>query len=128
MHLQQFGTYGEPARLRVGIVLAAQFTFNALANFVDVLRLASDDGDRSRPLRCHWNLMSATQVPLRSSCGFQIAPTSTLLDFDHLDYIAVIGGLLHRGRPIDETLRGYLLRAGKAGVTSAGRRRRMAYT
>ena len=127
-HVQKIGRENTEAVLRVGIVVTAQFTLNALANFVDALRLASDDGDRSRPLRCHWNLMSATQVPLRSSCGFQIAPTSTLLDFDQLDYIAVIGRLLHRGRPIDETLRGYLLRAGKAGVTSAGRRRRMAYT
>jgi transcriptional regulator GlxA family with amidase domain len=101
-------------------VVTAQFTLNALGNFVDALRLASDDGDRSRPLRCQWNLMSATQIPLRSSCGFQIAPTATLLDFDQLDYIAVIGGLLHRGRPIDETLRGYLLRAGKAGIPLVG--------
>jgi transcriptional regulator GlxA family with amidase domain len=101
-------------------VVTVQFTLNALANFFDALRLASDDGDRSWPFRCHWNLMSATQVQLRSSCGFQIAPTSTLLDFGQLDYIAVIGGLLHRGRPVDETLRGYLLRAGKAGVPLVG--------
>jgi transcriptional regulator GlxA family with amidase domain len=118
-HCQKIGR-ATPGVLRVGIVVTAQFTLNALANFVDALRLASDDGDRSRPLRCHWNLMSATHVPLRSSCGFQIAPTSTLLDFDQLDYIAVIGGLLHRGRQIDETLRGYLLRAGKAGVALVG--------
>jgi transcriptional regulator GlxA family with amidase domain len=119
-HCQKIGREIPGAVLRVGIVATAQFTLNALANFVDALRLASDDGDRSRPLRCHWDLMSATQAPLRSSCGFQIAPTSTLLDFDQLDYIAVIGGLLHRGRPIDETLRGYLLRAGKAGVPLVG--------
>jgi transcriptional regulator GlxA family with amidase domain len=119
-HGQKIGREIRGAVFRVGIVVTAQFTLNALANFVDALRLASDDGDRSRPLRCHWNLMSATQVPLRSSCGFQMAPTSTLLDFDQWDYIAVIGGLLHRGRSIDETLRGYLLRAGRAGVSLVG--------
>jgi transcriptional regulator GlxA family with amidase domain len=118
-HCQKIGR-AIPGVLRVGIVVTAQFTLNALANFVDALRLASDDGDRSRPLRCHWNLMSTTHDPLRSSCAFQIAPTSTLLDFDQLDYIAVIGGLLHRGRQIDESLRGYLLRAGKAGVPLVG--------
>jgi transcriptional regulator GlxA family with amidase domain len=81
--------------LRVGIVVTAQFSLNAVANFVDALRLASDDGDRSRPLRCHWNLMSATQVPLRSSCGFQIAPTSTLLFLEEFDSIVAVADELY---------------------------------
>jgi transcriptional regulator GlxA family with amidase domain len=109
-----------PAPLRVGIVVTAQFTLNALANFVDVLRLSSDDGDRSRPIRCQWHIMSATGAPLRASCGVQLVPTSNLVDLGQLDYIAVIGGLLHRGRQIDQTTRSYLLKANEAGVGLLG--------
>jgi hypothetical protein len=65
--------------LRVGIVVTPNFTLNALANFVDVLRLASDDGDRSRAIRCQWNLMSATGTSIRASCGFDVTPTSSLI-------------------------------------------------
>ena len=36
-------------RLTVGFILAKRFTLCAFANFVDVLRLAADEGDRSRP-------------------------------------------------------------------------------
>src|SRR5215472_3699218 len=35
-------------RLRVGFLLARRLTLCAFANFVDVLRLAADEGDRSR--------------------------------------------------------------------------------
>ena len=35
-------------RLSVGFILAHRFTLCAFANFVDVLRLAADEGDRSR--------------------------------------------------------------------------------
>ena len=37
-------------RLSVGFILAKRFTLCAFANFVDVLRLAADEGDRSRPI------------------------------------------------------------------------------
>ena len=32
--------------LKVGFILARQFTLSAFANFADVLRLAADEGDR----------------------------------------------------------------------------------
>jgi transcriptional regulator GlxA family with amidase domain len=106
--------------LRIGIIVTYQFTLNALANFVDVLRLASDDGDGSRPIRCQWNIMSTSGAPVRASCGLQVIPTSSLISFAKLDYIAVIGGLLHRGRQIDELTRSYLLEADKARVGLLG--------
>jgi transcriptional regulator GlxA family with amidase domain len=106
--------------LRVGIVVTAKFTLNALGNFVDVLRLASDDGDRSRPIRCQWHIMSATGAPVKASCGCEINPTSSLIGFGALDYIVVIGGLLYRGQPIDERVRSYLLAADQEGVSLLG--------
>ena len=55
--------------LRVGILLTPNFTLNALANFVDVLRLAADEGDGSKPIRCKWHIMSATGHSIDASCG-----------------------------------------------------------
>jgi transcriptional regulator GlxA family with amidase domain len=119
-HSQYRNGPSDSAQLRVGIVATAKFTLNALGNFVDVLRLASDDGDRSRSIRCQWYIMSATGAPLIASCGCELNPTSSLMDFRSLDYIAVIGGLLYRGQPIDESVRSYLLVAGEAGVPLLG--------
>jgi transcriptional regulator GlxA family with amidase domain len=110
----------DSAQLRVGIVVTAKFTLNALGNFVDVLRLAADDGDRSRSIRCQWHIMSATGAPLIASCCVELNPTSGLMDFGALDYIAVIGGLLYRGHSIDERVRSYLMAAAEAGVKLMG--------
>src|SRR5256884_6396681 len=40
--------------LRVGVILAHHFTLSAFAVFIDHLRLAADEGDRSRPLHVQW--------------------------------------------------------------------------
>lgn len=80
--------------LRVGILLAPRFTLSAFANFVDVLRLAADDDDRSRPIRCEWHVLSATRHPVRSSSGIEIQPDATLMSPEDYDYIVVVGGLL----------------------------------
>jgi transcriptional regulator GlxA family with amidase domain len=106
--------------MRVGIVTTEQFTLNALANFVDVLRLASDKGDSSRAIRCQWHVMSTGGSPLRASSGFDLAPSSGLIDPKSLDYLTVVGGLLHRGRQLDPAIRSYLLDADKAGVSLIG--------
>jgi transcriptional regulator GlxA family with amidase domain len=106
--------------LRVGIVLTAKFTLSALANFVDVLRLAGDEGDGSRQIGCRWHIMSAAKKPIAASCGFEVSPTSGLIDPHELHYIAVIGGLLYRGPPIDSVLAEYLLRAGSSATGLLG--------
>src|SRR5580692_4841225 len=83
--------------VRVGILVTPAFTLNALANFVDVLRLASDEGDASGAVHCRYELMSATGGAERASCGYPVAPTSALIVPSQLDYIAIAGGLLYRG-------------------------------
>src|SRR5262245_66053115 len=82
------------AKLRVGFVLAQSFTLTAFSNFVDVLRLAADEGDRSRPIACAWHIMNAGKHPIRASCGLAVEPTCDLLDPEELDYVIVVGGLL----------------------------------
>jgi transcriptional regulator GlxA family with amidase domain len=108
------------APIRVGIVLTAKFTLNALANFVDVLRLAGDEGDGSQQVRCHWHIMSPSKRPLVASCGFEVSPTSGLIDPAKLNYVAIVGGLLYRGAQIDSVLRDYLLRVGQTPISLIG--------
>jgi transcriptional regulator GlxA family with amidase domain len=106
--------------IRAGIILTHRFTLNALANFVDVLRLAADEGDGSRPIRCRWHVMSPTSTPIIASCGIQTSPTSALIDPKSLDYVVVIGGLLRGDGKIDDAIRRYLLRANLSGSRLIG--------
>lgn len=107
-------------RLAVGFILANQFTLTAFSAFIDTLRLASDEGDRSRQILCHWTVMSSTARPVTASCGVQILPQAKLLDPQTFDYIVVVGGLLRRGLQVDNETEAYLRRAAKAGVKLVG--------
>ena len=106
--------------LRVGIVLAENFTLSAFALFIDHLRLAADEGDRSRPLNVQWSIMASKPDPLRASCGVMTTPTSSFLDPRELDYVVMVGGVLHAGRQIDEATERYLKRVAEAGVPLIG--------
>ena len=107
--------------LRVGFILTNNFTLTALSNFVDVLRLAADDGDNGRPIRCRWHVMSDSDQPIRSSSGLSVRPTSRFIDPAELDYVVVVvGGLLHRGPQIDERTKKYLLAAAETNVDLVG--------
>jgi transcriptional regulator GlxA family with amidase domain len=106
--------------LRVGIVLAENFTLSAFALFIDHLRLAADEGDRSRPLNVQWSIMASRPDPLRASCGVMTTPTSSFLDPRELDYVVMVGGVLHAGRQIDEATERYLKRVADAGVPLIG--------
>ena len=108
------------ARLRVGFVLANDFTLTAFSSFVDALRLASDEGDRSRQILCRWSVMSSTRRPVRASCGVELMPTSGLLDPVGFDYLVVVGGLLASGPQIDAETLDYVRKAAAAGVTLVG--------
>jgi len=113
-------TSNAPARLRVGFILAHQFTLTAFASFVDALRLASDEGDRSRQIHCRWTVMSSTARSIRASCGVEVSPLSGLLDPRGFDYLVVVGGLLQPGPQLDGTTLRYLRDAAAAGVTLVG--------
>src|SRR3954466_4758742 len=106
-------------KLRVGFVLAPNFTLTALSNFVDVLRLAADEGDRSRPIACAWYVMDASKSPIPSSCGLTVDPTSDLLAPEDLDYVVVVGGLLTAAHLTDATA-AYLKRASAGEVPLIG--------
>ena len=106
--------------LSVGFILADNFTLSAFSLFVDQLRLAADEGDRSRQILCRWSVMAARPEPTRASCGVTVARTSGFQDPKHFDYIVVVGGLLHGGRQIDDETVEYLKTASRMGVKLVG--------
>src|SRR3984885_6604525 len=98
---------GTRVPLRVGIILAEHFTLSAFAVFIDHLRLAADEGDRSRPVNVKWSIMASRRDSIPASCGVLIEPTSDLLAPESLDYVVVIGGILHAGPQVDDATARY---------------------
>lgn len=90
---------GEP-RLKVGFLLTPRFTLVAFAGFVDALRLAADEGDRSRQRLCAWRILGEPQTSIVSSCGAEVRVTDPLEKPEAFDYIVVVGGLLHGGQAV----------------------------
>ncbi len=108
------------AQLNVGFILARRFTLCAFANFVDVLRLSADEGDRSRPILCSWRVLSPTRDPIASSCGILVQPDERPGDQGRFDYLVVVGGLVDEIEHLHpETVR-FLQRAAAAGVPLVG--------
>jgi transcriptional regulator GlxA family with amidase domain len=107
-------------RLSVGFILARRFTLCAFANFVDVLRLAADEGDRSRPILCEWRVLSDTMSPVASSCGVLVQPNERLGDPRRFDYIVVVGGLIDEIPNLSLEYTRYVQRAAAAGVPLVG--------
>ena len=106
--------------LRVGLILADNFTLSAFALFTDHLRLAADEGDLSRPVRVRWSIMARSPDPIRASCGVMLTPTDGLLSPKDLDYLVVVGGILHAGRQIDAATGDYLRAVAEAGTPLIG--------
>ncbi|MDG0989801.1 MAG: GlxA family transcriptional regulator [Yoonia sp.] len=108
------------ARLRIGFILTRRFTICAFANFVDVLRLASDEGDRSRPILCNWRVLSSDMNPVTSSSGISVQSEERLGDPKRFDYIVVIGGLMSELEQLEPAYTTFLQQAAKARVPLVG--------
>ncbi|MFO1141155.1 MAG: GlxA family transcriptional regulator [Amaricoccus sp.] len=107
-------------QLTVGFILARRFTLCALGNFVDVLRLAADEGDRSRPILCAWRVVAATMEPVASSSGIAVQPDERLGDPARFDYLVVVGGLVDEIENLHPETVAFLERAAAAGVPLVG--------
>ncbi|NIY80064.1 MAG: GlxA family transcriptional regulator [Rhodobacteraceae bacterium] len=110
----------EGPRLSVGFILARRFTLCAFANFVDVLRLAADEGDRSRPILCDWTVLSDTMDPVASSSGITVQPKERLGDPRRFDYIVVIGGLMDETPSLGQAYHRFLQQAAEANIPLIG--------
>ncbi|QUD88331.1 GlxA family transcriptional regulator [Phenylobacterium montanum] len=114
-------TRPEPGKaLSIGVILAENFTLSAFSLFVDQLRLAADEGDLSRPILCSWKTMASDPDGVKASCGVKVGGTSPLSDPTQFDYIAVVGGLLHAGKQVDQATIAYLKQAAAAHVPLIG--------
>jgi transcriptional regulator GlxA family with amidase domain len=107
-------------RLKIGFVLARSFTLSAFALFVDTLRLASDETDKSGRRFADWQVLGSTRHLIASSCGIQLAPTSDFVDPAEFDYIVVVGGLLNSESPVDNDTVAYLRKAAARKVPLIG--------
>ena len=106
--------------VRFGFILLSHFTLTAFSGMIDVLRLAGDDGDHSRPLRCTWQVIGETLAPLRSSTGVQVMPAELLGDPGRFDYLVVVGGLLHTRPPVSPAVLAFIREAARRKVTLVG--------
>jgi transcriptional regulator GlxA family with amidase domain len=109
-----------PGPARFGFLLANNFTLSAFSIFIDHLRLAADEGDRSRPLHMEWAVMAAREEGVRSSCGVTVNPSSPLQDPSTFDYVVVVGGLLQPGPQLDAAAMQYLRDVAARGVPLVG--------
>lgn len=107
-------------KLSVGFLLTPRFTLTAFAAFVDALRLAADEGDRSRQRQCRWEVLGNVGEPIVSSCGANVMPTASLATPQAYDYIVVVGGLLHGGQQVPDNFYTYLRDAAGHGVKLVG--------
>ena len=107
-------------RLSVAFVLADRFTLSAFANFVDVLRLAADEADHSRPILCDWVVLSDSLEAVRSSCGVRVQPEKRLRHAGRYDYVVVVGGLIGDSAALGGEAQAFLQRQAAAGVPLVG--------
>ena len=111
-----------PPCFSVGLLPLPNFTLVAFAGFIDTLRLAADEGDRSRQHACRWTILAPTMRPVRSSCGAEVVPMELLEAPFRFDCLVVAGGLLPgRDRSLlDPRSRDFIREAARTGVTVIG--------
>jgi transcriptional regulator GlxA family with amidase domain len=106
--------------LRIGFILANDFTLSAFSLFVDTLRLAGDEGDRSGKVHCDWDVLSANGHLIRSSTGVEVAPTAPFGDPCRFTHLAIVGGLLRDPEPVSEAVLAFLRKAARESVPLIG--------
>lgn len=111
---------GKASSLSVGFILVSDFTLIAFSGFLEVLRQAADEGDRSRQVNCSWTVMSRDLTPITSSSGVQIVPWEQFRDPRSFDYIVIVGGLLFKTKSYDPFILNYLKKADLHGVNLVG--------
>ncbi|SIQ62440.1 transcriptional regulator, AraC family with amidase-like domain [Rhizobium sp. RU20A] len=107
-------------KLKVGFVLARLFTLSAFSLFIDTLRLASDELDRSGRVKADWELLGSTRHLIRSSCGVSVAPTADLTRPERFDMIVVVGGRLESEELCDEETLRFLHQAAERRIPLIG--------
>ena len=106
--------------IRVGFILSPRFTMLPFAGFLDVLRHAADEADRSRQIYCAWEVIGPTLDPVPSSGGVEVVPQALLGDPARFDCIVIVGGLLPWSREHAPETLAFLRKADEANLLIAG--------
>ncbi len=107
--------------LRIAFLLAPEFSMLPLGGFLDTLRHAADEADRSRPIYCAWTILSHDMKPVASSAGVSMMPHAVIdLDDVDYDYVLVHGGRLEGLPHTPVSYLVYLRRAAALGVPLIG--------
>lgn len=101
---------------KFGFLLVRDFTLSPLSLFIDTLRLAGDEGDRSRRVEFDWQILGERGLPIRASCGLELLPTREIGDPAEYDNIVVVGGLLGSSQTLSHEKEAFLMRAARQGV------------
>ncbi len=109
-----------PPLLSVAFLLLPNFTLTAFSAFIDVLRLAADEGDRSSQNRCRWTVLGDGLAPVKSSCGVAVTPWADLDEADHFEYLVIVGGLLDPKPAIPQRVTRFMQTAARRGAALAG--------
>lgn len=107
-------------QLSVAFVLLPEFTLMALTGFVEALRLAADDGDRSQQVHCRWTILAPNLRPVHSSAGIDVLPWETFRDPDSFDYVVVVGGLMKGHSRVPSAVYDYLRLAAERQASLVG--------
>lgn len=111
---------GSLPALRIGFLLLDKFTLAAFAGLIDAVRLAADEGGRSRQIHAAWQVMTPGAGWREASCGMRVVGASEFLDPGQFNYIAVCGGNdYHVARPASP-VEDYLRQAHRQGVRLVG--------
>jgi len=92
-------------------VLLPEFTLMALTGFIEALRHAADEGDKSRQVHCRWTVMGADYRPVRASCGIGVTPWEVYRPIPEFNYVVVVGGLTRGHAMIDDRTIAFLKEA-----------------
>lgn len=84
--------------------------------FVDTLRLAGDERDRSRRVMFDWQIVGDRGLPVRSSCGIELMPTARIGDPGEYDHVVLVGGLLNGPKSLGAEKERFILGAARAGL------------
>ena len=101
---------------RFAFLLVRDFTLSPLSLFIDTLRLAGDEGDRSRRVEFDWQIIGDHGLPIRASCGVELLPGKTSGRPEDFDNIVVVGGLLDKSRGLSSEGEQFLLRAAEKKI------------
>ena len=106
--------------LQVGFILAPKFTLIAFASFIECLRHAADEADRSRQIHCRWSVIHPTGAAVEASCGMMVSAGAEIQPLETLDYVVVVGGALPDCLELPPETYDYLRKAHALGTPVVG--------